>query len=315
MRIGAQLGEAEVSRHQPTLTTDRRGMGARLKTRRSPEEVDRLVCDAARRLFALKGYTGSTTREIAALAGVHEPLLYRRYGSKAGLFRAAVLVPFGEVISGYLKTWEAQVDEPAPLRELVEGFIDPLYRLLREHRELAMALVQGHPLIPSPRDTSDDGDAWPAEIGEILQQLVPQLEIEGARRGLRVDASTTNIVVLGMVLGLALFDPVLPTNAVNATPAQLSQAMVELILHGVSPHEVCEPEPPPTDAPVTTQLLIELHERVVAAERRAARAESALAHHLGTADDRRSSTEAGDTNRGAPDQQNRGGSYGRFRSS
>ncbi|MCA2292840.1 TetR/AcrR family transcriptional regulator [Mycobacterium timonense] len=297
-----------MSRHQPTLTANRPGMEARHKTRRSAEEVDRLACDAARRLFALKGYTGSTTREIAALAGVHEPLLYRRYGSKAGLFRAAVLVPFGEVISGYLKTWEAQIDEPAPLRELVEGFINPLYRLLREHRELALALVQGHQLIPNPWDTPDDSTAWPAEIAEILQRLVPQLEIEGARRGLHVGASTTNVLVLGMVLGVALFDPVLPTNAVNATPAQLSQAMVELILHGVSPNEACEPEPPPADAPVTTQLLIELHDRVVAAERRAARAESALAHHLGIPDDRRASTEAGDTNRGGPDQQNRGGS-------
>ena len=45
---------------------------------------------------------------------MHVPLLYRRYGSKAGLFRAAVLVPFGEVISSYLKTWEAQIDEPVP---------------------------------------------------------------------------------------------------------------------------------------------------------------------------------------------------------
>lgn len=269
-----------MSRHPSMPTANRPRTDAQVKNRRSPEEVDRLVCDAARNLFALKGYAGSTTREIAAMAGVHEPLLYRRYGSKAGLFRAAVLVPFGEVISEYLKKWGAQVDEPAPLRELVEGFIDPLYRLLRGHRELAMALVQGNPLIPSAPDTSDDGGAWPAEIAEILQQLVPQLEIEGARRGLRVDASTTNIVVLGMVLGLALFDPVLPTNAINATPSQLSQAMVELVLHGVSPNEVFEPEPPPADAPVTTQLLIELHERVVAAERRAARAESALARYL-----------------------------------
>lgn len=272
-----------MSRHQPAPTASRNGTTAHGKVRRSPEEVDRVVCDAARHLFAVNGYAGSTTREIAALAGVHEPLLYRRYGSKANLFRAAVLVPFGEVISSYLKTWEAQVDEPAPLRDLVQGFIDPLYRLLREHRELAMALVQGHRLLPNPSDPSETGAAWPAEIAEILQQLVPQLELEGARRGLHVDPRTTNILVLGMVAGLALFDPILSTNAVNATPSQLSQAMVDLVLHGVSPSDATEPDPPPADAPVTTQLLIELHERVVAAERRAARAESALAQYLNVA--------------------------------
>ena len=286
-----------MSHHQPAPTASRRRANALGKTRRSPEEVDRVVCDAARHLFAVKGYAGSTTREIAALAGVHEPLLYRRYGSKAGLFRAAVLVPFGDVISSYLRTWERQVDEPAPLRDLVTGFIDPLYRLLREHRELAMALVQGHQQLPNPSDPSETGAAWPAEIAEILQQLVPQLELEGARRGLHVDPSTTNILVLGMVAGLALFDPILSTNAVNTTPSQLSQAMVELVLHGVSPSDATEPDPPPADAPVTTELLIELHERVVGAERRAARAESALAQYLNVAEGHQPSTEPGDTSR------------------
>jgi AcrR family transcriptional regulator len=257
------------------------GLESQIRVRRSPEEVDRLVCSAARSLFASSGYASTTTREIAARAGVHEPLLYRRYGSKAGLFRAAVLVPFGEVISSYLATWEAQVDKPVPLRELVAAFIDPLYRLLREHQELAMALVQGRQLRPADiADGPDDGSAWPSEIGEILQRLVPQLEIEGARRDLDVDAKTTNIVILGMVLGLALIDPVLPTDAVHATPSQVSEAMVELVLHGVSPHDETPSEPPPVDAPVTAQVLIELHERVVAAERRAARAEAALARYV-----------------------------------
>jgi AcrR family transcriptional regulator len=256
-------------------------LAGKIRARRSAEEVDRLVCSAARSLFASYGYASTTTREIAARAGVHEPLLYRRYGSKAGLFRAAVLVPFGEVISSYLATWETQVDEPVPLRDLVAAFIDPLYRLLREHQELAMALVQGRQLRPTDvADGPDDGSAWPSEIGEILQRLVPQLEIEGARRGLHVDAKTTNIVILGMVLGLALIDPVLPTEAVHATPPQVSEAMVELVLHGVSPHDETRSEPPPVDAPVTAQLLIELHERVVAAERRAARAEAALAQYV-----------------------------------
>jgi AcrR family transcriptional regulator len=236
--------------------------------------VERLIVDAARDLFASRGYAATTTREIAAQAGVHEPMLYRRYGTKAGLFRAAVLVPFGEVISSYLRTWEAQVDEPVSLRELVTAFIDPLYALLREHGELAMALVQARDI---SMEAGLDGEAmtWPAELGSLLGQLVPQLEIEGARRGLHVDPSTTNVVVLGMVLGLALLDPVLPTSAVRATPAAVSKAMVDLILHGVSP-ETCDHEPPPTQD-VSVQMLLELHERVVVAERRAAKAELALA--------------------------------------
>jgi AcrR family transcriptional regulator len=249
-----------------------------VRARRSPREVDRLILDAARSLFASRGYAGTTTREIAARAGVHEPLLYRRYGSKEGLFRAAVIVPFGNVISSYLEIWQAQIAKPVSLRELVVAFVDPLYALLREHGELAMALVRARELIPNAAAGPDENVAWPAELGRVLQQLVPQLEHEGARRALRVDAATTNIVVLGMVLGLALLDPVLPTSAVSTTPEQVSEAMVELILHGVAP-PTTEPaaEPTTADGAVSARLLLELHERVVAAERRAARAEEALA--------------------------------------
>lgn len=274
-------GAVPNSRATPTAKASRPVGAAR--PRRSTDEVERLVCDAARSLFASNGYVGTTTREIAGLAGVHEPLLYRRFGSKAGLFRAAVLVPFGDVINGYLKTWEAQLEAPLPLRELVSTFIDPLYRLLREHRELAMALVQGRDAIRGGDDDDCDGDPWPSEVGEILQRLVPQLEIEGARRGLLVDGSTTNVVILGMVLGLALIDPILPTTAVRARPEQVSEAMVELVLHGVSPQGEIAPGPPPTGAPVTTQMLLALHERVVAAERRATRAESTLARYVQSA--------------------------------
>jgi AcrR family transcriptional regulator len=247
-----------------------------VRTRRSPQELERLILEAARDLFAAQGYAGTTTREVAARAGVHEPLLYRRYGSKAGLYRAAVMVPFNDVISSYLRTWQGQISSPVPLRDLVVEFVHPLYALLREHNELAMALVQGREVLAEGAEP-DDGEEWPSELGRILQQLVPQLEIEGDRRALQVDPSTTNIVVLGMVLGLALLDPVLPTSAVHTTPVKVRDAMVELILHGVSPPTDGAATPIPDDASTSARMLLELHDRVVAAERRAAQAEYALA--------------------------------------
>ena len=36
------------------------------------------------------GYSGSTTREIAKLAGINEATLFRRYGNKAQLFAKAI---------------------------------------------------------------------------------------------------------------------------------------------------------------------------------------------------------------------------------
>lgn len=225
--------------------------------RRTSYELDALILSAARSLFAAQGYAGTSTREVAARAGVHEPMLYRRYGSKAGLFRAAVIVPFNGIISDYLTTWESQRERPASVEVLARAFIDPLYALLREHGELALSLVQA-------RGAADEGEVpWANELSRLLERMAPQLEIEGARRGLKVDASTTNVVVLGMVLGLALLDPVLASS--STTPVQANEAMVDLVLNGVLPRDDTRDQ----------QLLV--------AERRAAAAErelDALRHEL-----------------------------------
>ncbi len=51
------------------------------------ERRDRLV-EAARQLFAERGYAATTTRAVAERAGVNEVTLFRRFGNKAGLLRA-----------------------------------------------------------------------------------------------------------------------------------------------------------------------------------------------------------------------------------
>jgi len=233
--------------------------GAEVRSRRTSDEVEQSVLQAARELFAAQGYERTTTREIAGRAGVHEPLLYRRWTSKAGLFRASVLMPFNQVVTGYLETAAGQVDEPMDLRALAQSFIDPLYALLREHGELVVALVQGRTFIAD----GDESFSWPSEMGRLLASMNPTLELEKERRDLNVDPVTTNIVVLGMVMGLALLNPVLPS--LHATPEQMSKAMLDLIMDGVLP-AAAEPNES------------ELIDRLIDAERRAARAELELEH-------------------------------------
>ena len=66
-------------------------------TRRPRGEPRRLLLDAARDLFARQDYRATTTREIAQAAGVAEHLLFRHFGSKAALFREALVVPFSDL--------------------------------------------------------------------------------------------------------------------------------------------------------------------------------------------------------------------------
>ena len=54
------------------------------------EGTRRAILDAARSTFAGRGYEQTTIRAVAAQAGVDASMVMRYFGSKAGLFTAAV---------------------------------------------------------------------------------------------------------------------------------------------------------------------------------------------------------------------------------
>src|SRR5437764_15254614 len=109
--------------------------------RRGPEEVRRLLLDAARSLFAAKGYAGASTRDIALTAGVSEALLFRHFGTKAKLFERAVLDPINEFVHDYVDQWQARSAADHTPEGISLAFVDGFYRLLSEHRDLVLALV------------------------------------------------------------------------------------------------------------------------------------------------------------------------------
>jgi len=55
-----------------------------------PNETRQRILDAAADLFAVKGFAGATTRELAAAAGVNEVTLFRHFGSKKNLLAAVI---------------------------------------------------------------------------------------------------------------------------------------------------------------------------------------------------------------------------------
>jgi AcrR family transcriptional regulator len=59
------------------------------------------VVDAAVKAFAEAGYAGTSTEEIARLAGVSQPYLFRLFGSKQALFLAAVGSCFGRTRAAF----------------------------------------------------------------------------------------------------------------------------------------------------------------------------------------------------------------------
>lgn len=196
-------------------------------SRRAPGEARRLLLDAARDLFARRDYRSTTTREIAEAAGVSEYLLFRHFGSKAGLFREALVLPFTDFVDDFGQTWQAVIPDKVTEEELTRQFVGRLYDVLIEHRGLLLTLVASDGLT----DEEIDG-AGIADIRRALT-LLGQISAEGIRlRGLRSDqpdlpAHSTVAMIVGMVALRSTFFG-------NRPPSReaIVDELVQAILHG-----------------------------------------------------------------------------------
>lgn len=172
-------------------------------TRRPRGEPRRLLLEAAQELFSRQGFSNTSTREIADSAGVSEPLLFRWFGSKVGLFREAVVVPFVEFVEGFNERWQSGFPPELDDEEIARQFLGDLFDLLRNNRALVVMLWAGE---------TEDGSEL-AESGvfdEINKELRVLANLRAAdatrRRGRRLprDELATRTTV-AMVAGMALF--------------------------------------------------------------------------------------------------------------
>ena len=109
-------------------------------TRRPRGEPRRLLLESARDLFSKQGYNATSTREIAEHAGVSETLMFRYFGSKAGLFREALVVPFVEYIEDLDAKWQSGALDTLSDEGFAQQLVGDLFDLFRANRGLVVML-------------------------------------------------------------------------------------------------------------------------------------------------------------------------------
>ncbi|GAB7143643.1 TetR/AcrR family transcriptional regulator [Mycobacterium riyadhense] len=195
--------------------------------RRPRGEPRRLLLDAARELFARQDYRTTTTREIAEAAGVSEYLLFRHFGSKAGLFRQALVVPFTSFVDEFGRTWQAVVPEETDEEELARHFVERLYDVIVEHRGLLLTLAAS--------ESFSEEEIAGAGIADIRRAIAAlgQISAEGMRlRGMRsrqpdLPADSTVAMIVGMVALRSTFFGERPP-----PKEAIVDELVQAILHG-----------------------------------------------------------------------------------
>jgi AcrR family transcriptional regulator len=195
--------------------------------RRPRGEPRRLLLDAARALFARQDYRSTTTREIAQAAGVTEHLLFRNFGSKAALFREALVVPFVNFVDEFGATWQSVVPEETDEQDLTRLFVSRLYDVFVDHQGLLLTLMAAESL-----SDEEKADAGIADIRRAVTVL-GQISVEGMQlRGLRSDhpdlpAHSTVSMIAGMAaLRSTYFGDDPPPREV------IVEELVQALLHG-----------------------------------------------------------------------------------
>ena len=107
-----------------------------------PEEHQELR--AAIRAFSEVGFAGATTAAIARDAGVTQPLVHHHFGSKDGLWRAAVDIVFAEIQGA------VEVTDAGPPRDRLVALMERFIRFVAAHPEVTR-IVAREGAAPSPR--------------------------------------------------------------------------------------------------------------------------------------------------------------------
>ncbi|MCG8416996.1 MAG: TetR/AcrR family transcriptional regulator [Proteobacteria bacterium] len=137
--------------------------------------LDEQVLEAAVDVMATHGYAGATTKQIAQAAGINEVTLFRRFGSKAKLLRAAMRKEFERFggDDGVVFTGEVAAD--------LEHIVRSYQGLLHRRGRLIPVILAELPRQPELREIIE----MPLGLISSVAQLIAQYQ----KRGILVDDS------------------------------------------------------------------------------------------------------------------------------
>jgi len=143
---------------------------ARPTSRLTGDERRDKILDAARTVFAQRGYHGASTADIAAAAGCSEPMLYKHFASKQGLFVAA-LQQGGMAVKA--KVMEAVGNADHPMRAMAEVsselLTDPRWGELMRMRALAVTMADDPEIGAALRSSMQHHSATMAGVARQAQ--------------------------------------------------------------------------------------------------------------------------------------------------
>ncbi len=199
------------------------------RSRRSREEILDLIRNSALQLFADRGFSGTTTQEIARLADVSETLLFRHFGDKASLYDAVVSKPFLKIMETF-RDEQRELAASGASRPNSRRQSGELFDFFEQNREMFSALMLGAAASDSKEPVPLSG--LEDTFRQAAEAIAEAHDHAGAPLPFDVDIAVR--LTFGMVAAAVLLRPLL-FSASNASPEQIRETIAAMSQHPLWP--------------------------------------------------------------------------------
>ena len=195
----------------------------------SAADRQRQLLEVALNSFSRRGFKGTTTKEIAAAAGVAEAVIFQHFPSKEALYSA--------VLELHLETddeqkWVNEIDECMKRSDdemLFRSFILRILRSYRNdpmiHRAIMFAALEGH----------EQGLArMRKQFAPILERFIEYIS-RRQREGALLDCNPHAIMIslAGIAHQYGLITQILRAPSLDTADEEMAQLFTRILLHGV----------------------------------------------------------------------------------
>jgi AcrR family transcriptional regulator len=197
------------------------------KPRLTSEERKASIVQAAIRLFGEKGFSGTTTRELASAVGVSEPVLYEHFKTKSDLYTAIIesCSNQGVDLLEALAERYREVDDDEGFFLELGGIILKWYTEGSSFvRLLLFSNLEGHEL----KDLFFERQS--CRVIDIVVKYIDRRMRQGAMREMNPDLAAR--VFMGMVCHYAQFAILFSCGNLSLSNEEILRGMVSIFLTG-----------------------------------------------------------------------------------
>jgi len=195
----------------------------------SAAERQHQLLEVALNAFSRRGFKGTTTKEIAAAAGIAEAIIFQHFPSKEALYSAVLELHLEtrdeqewiKEVNNYMK----RNDDEGVFRTFVQRILKSYRRDPMIHRVILFAALEGH----------EQGLARLHKqftpVFERFMEYIERRQREGALADCNPDAIMIGLG--GMAQQYGLITQIFRAPASNVSDEEMAQLFTRILLHGV----------------------------------------------------------------------------------